>query len=322
MHTAFDDGCAAMSEPKNTILVVDDTPSNIQLLNGILRENYKVKAATTGEKALKIAAIEPLPDIILLDIMMPEMDGYEVCRQLKNSTLTAAIPVIFISAKGEAEDEQQGFALGAVDYITKPFNPIIVRTRIKTQLAIYDQQRQLRNENKDLKQRIIGRFNNYTESEIMQLLQAGESDGIEFKSTLRWNLHTNKADKKIENACLKTIAAFLNSDGGVLVIGVDDDGQFLGLLQDRFASEDKLLLHWNNLVKAHVGVEFMQLIRAQVQEIEGHQILLIQALRSPKPAFFRRENDEIFYVRTGNGTYPLKPSEIIAYLDQRASGRH
>ena len=306
-----------MNEVKATILIVDDTPTNIQLLNSMLREQYKVKAATNGEKALKIARTEPQPDIILLDIMMPEMDGYEVCRRLKSSPLTAKIPVIFITAKTAVEDEQQGFSLGAVDYITKPFNPDIIKTRVRKQLEIYQQQRQLHDENKQLKQRIAGEFSDYIEPEIVSILQVGENDGTEFKSTLRWNLHTDKADKKIENACLKTVAAFLNSDSGVLLIGVDDHGQVLGLNQDGFTSEDKLLLHWNSLLKAHIGVEFMQLIRSQVNDLGGKRILLVQCLRSSKPVFFRRDNDEVFYVRTGNGTNQLKPSEVLAYLDQR-----
>lgn len=306
-----------MNDAQSIVLVVDDTPTNIQLLNGILREDYKVKAATSGEKALKIAQIKPLPDIILLDVMMPKMDGYEVCRQLKTSSLTASIPVIFITAKSEVEDEQQGFALGAVDYITKPFNPDIVKTRIKTHLAIFDQKRKLHQENTELKQRIAGKFCDFKESEISSMLQAGESDRIEFKSTLRWNLHTDKADTKIENACLKTVAGHLNSDGGVLLVGVDDNGQVLGLQQDRFANEDKLQLHWNNLLKSHLGVEFTQFIRSQIYAMEGQQILIVQCLRSSKPVFFRRNNDEVFYVRTGNGTHQLKPSEILAYLDQR-----
>lgn len=311
-----------MNEVKSTVLIVDDTPPNIQLLNSMLREQYKVKASTNGEKALKIACTEPQPDIILLDIMMPEMDGYEVCRRLKSSPLTVAIPVIFITAKTGVEDEQQGFSLGAVDYITKPFNPDIVKTRVKMQLEIYQQQQKLHDENKQLKQRIAGEFSDYIEPEIVSILEVGESDGTEFKSTLRWNLHIDKADKKIENACLKTVAAFLNSDSGVLLIGVDDAGHVLGLQQDGFSNEDKLLLHWNSLLKAHIGVEFMQLIRSQINDLGGQRVLLVQCLRSSKPVFFRRDNDEIFYVRTGNGSNQLKPSEVLAYLEQRESAKH
>lgn len=296
---------------------MDDTPVNIQLLNGILSELYKIKVATNGKKALKIAHTEPLPDIILLDIMMPEMDGYEVCRQLKSSPQTTSIPVIFITAKTATEDEQQGFELGAIDYITKPFNPEIVKTRVKTQLAVSQLHRELHIENQELKQRIANGFSDYIEAEIEDIVKMGESDGIEFKSTLRWNLHTDKADKKMENACLKTVAAFLNSDSGVLLVGIDDDGHVLGLQHDRFTNEDKLLLHWNSLLKVHLGVEFMPLIRSQVNDVAGQRILLVQCLRSNHPVFFRRDNDEIFYVRVGNATNQLKPSEVLAYLDQR-----
>ena len=128
---------------KQTVLVVDDTPENIQILNGVLRPYYKVKAAPSGEKALKIAQSTTQPDIILLDIMMPEMDGYEVCRRLKANPATQKIPLIFVTAMSQTEDEKKGLDLGAVDYITKPINPAIVLARVRTQLALYDQTREL-----------------------------------------------------------------------------------------------------------------------------------------------------------------------------------
>ncbi|ABK45894.1 response regulator receiver modulated metal dependent phosphohydrolase [Magnetococcus marinus MC-1] len=128
---------------KATLLVVDDTPENIEVLSGVLRSCYRVKAALNGEKALRIAAMEPRPDMILLDVMMPGMDGYEVCRRLKADPITAHIPVIFVTAKATVEDELEGLQLGAVDYITKPISPPIVELRVRTQLALYDQQREL-----------------------------------------------------------------------------------------------------------------------------------------------------------------------------------
>jgi len=130
-------------EDKQTILVVDDTPENIDVLNGVLHPQYKVKAALNGERALKIAGGDPKPDMILLDIMMPGMDGYEVCRQLKANPATAKIPVIFVTAKNQEEDERKGLEIGAVDYITKPISPGIVLARIHTHLALYDQNRVL-----------------------------------------------------------------------------------------------------------------------------------------------------------------------------------
>ena len=117
---------------------MDDTPENIDVLSGILKDDYKIKAALDGERALKIATGQQPPDLILLDIMMPKMDGYEVCRRLKSRADTRKIPVIFVTAKGEVVDEHKGFEVGCVDYITKPVSPPRVKARVKTQLALYD----------------------------------------------------------------------------------------------------------------------------------------------------------------------------------------
>ncbi|PRD69748.1 two-component system response regulator [Malikia spinosa] len=119
-----------------TILVVDDTPANLSLMTGLLRDEYKVKAAIDGEKALRIAQSSPAPDLILLDIMMPGMDGYEVCRRLKADPATRDIPVIFLTAKSGVEDEKMGLDLGAVDYITKPISPPIVMARVRNHLVL------------------------------------------------------------------------------------------------------------------------------------------------------------------------------------------
>lgn len=121
---------------KPKVLIVDDTPENIQVLMETLKGQYTIVAAINGEKALKLALTEPLPDLILLDIMMPEMDGYEVCRRLKSEESTKNIPVIFVTAKSEVEDETLGFELGAVDYITKPFSIPVVKARVKAHLEL------------------------------------------------------------------------------------------------------------------------------------------------------------------------------------------
>ena len=131
------------SENKATVLIVDDNSDNLDVLSGVLRPFYKVKAAINGELALKVVGAKNKPDIILLDIMMPDMDGYEVCRRLKADPSTVNIPVIFVTAKSETKDEQKGFELGAVDYITKPISVPIVLARVRTQLALYNQQREL-----------------------------------------------------------------------------------------------------------------------------------------------------------------------------------
>ncbi len=123
-------------ETKPCILVVDDVPENIDVLSSILSENYKVKAAVNGERALKVASGETPPDLILLDIMMPGMDGYEVCQRLKENRKTKNIPVIFVTAMNQQEDEAKGLDLGAIDYLTKPVNPAIVRARVGNVLEL------------------------------------------------------------------------------------------------------------------------------------------------------------------------------------------
>ncbi len=135
-----------MDDSRATVLVVDDTPENIELLDGILRARYRIKAALNGEQALKLAQQEPRPDLILLDVMMPAMDGYEVCRRLKADPGTAGIPVIFVTARGDEEDERLGLSIGAVDYLTKPVRPAIVEQRVRTHLSLYDQKRALENQ--------------------------------------------------------------------------------------------------------------------------------------------------------------------------------
>lgn len=121
---------------KPTILVVDDTPDNLSLMRELLMDDYQVRLANGGERALKLAAQEPHPDLILLDIMMPGLDGYEVCQRLKTDPLTREIPVVFLTAKTEVEDEKRGLEMGAVDYITKPISPPIVLARVKIHLAL------------------------------------------------------------------------------------------------------------------------------------------------------------------------------------------
>ena len=143
--------------PRATILVVDDTPDNLALMSSLLKDQYKVKVANGGEKALRIAQLDSPPDLVLLDIMMPEMDGYQVLEQLKRDSRTRDIPVIFLTAKSEVEDERKGLELGAVDYITKPISPPIVLARVKTQLSLKAAADFLRDKAKYLEQEVAKR---------------------------------------------------------------------------------------------------------------------------------------------------------------------
>ncbi len=129
--------------PQKTILIVDDTPINIGVISGALKDIYKTKVATNGEKALAIASGEEKPDLILLDVMMPGMDGYEVCRRLKGDPNTHNIPVIFLTGQTGTDDETRGFEVGAVDYIHKPFSEAVVKARVRTHLMLRDAHEQI-----------------------------------------------------------------------------------------------------------------------------------------------------------------------------------
>jgi serine phosphatase RsbU (regulator of sigma subunit) len=138
-------GAAPQLKPlqQKLILIVDDTPTNIGVISGALRDSYKTKVATSGAKALSIAAEEEKPDLILLDVMMPEMDGYEVCRRLKANPATSEIPIIFLTGQTSAEDETQGFDAGAVDYVHKPFSPAVVKARVRNHILLREARAQL-----------------------------------------------------------------------------------------------------------------------------------------------------------------------------------
>jgi sigma-B regulation protein RsbU (phosphoserine phosphatase) len=124
------------ADQKKTVLLVDDAPANIQIVNSILKDIYKIRIATSGAKALELAKVTPPPDLILLDVMMPEMDGYEVCTQLKLRSETRDIPVIFLTGQTNVDEETRGFDVGAVDYIHKPFSPAVVKARVQTHLVL------------------------------------------------------------------------------------------------------------------------------------------------------------------------------------------
>lgn len=137
---------------KARILVVDDTPANIKILADLLRKDYLLSVATSGADALEIAGSEDRPDLVLLDIMMPEMDGYEVCRRLKADPRTKDVPVIFVTAMSEVDDETKGFSLGAVDYITKPIRPPIVKARVAAHLELAVARATLAAQNQELRE--------------------------------------------------------------------------------------------------------------------------------------------------------------------------
>ena len=156
-------------------------------------------------------------------------------------------------------------------------------------------------------------FNN----EIYHLLRQGESETLEFKSTMRKNLKTGKNGKEIEIAWLKGLVGFMNTHGGILLIGVDDDANILGLDNDEFDNEDKILLHFKNLLSQHIGLEFSNNINLIINQIDGKTILVIECERSNRPVFLYHKNTEEFYIRSGPASVKLSVSKVLNYVAQR-----
>ncbi|TWX63425.1 two-component system response regulator [Colwellia demingiae] len=157
---------------KQTILAVDDTLANIDVVKGVLSQDYLVQAALSGKMALKIIEKQK-PDLILLDIMMPDMDGYEVCEILKSQQSTQDIPIIFLTAKIQEDDETKGLSLGAVDYITKPISPPILKERIKNHLILEASKKMLERQNEILEERVLERTTQLSELQDVAMVAMG-----------------------------------------------------------------------------------------------------------------------------------------------------
>ncbi len=152
---------------------------------------------------------------------------------------------------------------------------------------------------------------------IMSLIEEGEGNTVEFKSTMRMNLKTGKQDKEIELAWLKAVAAFMNTTGGILLIGVDDDGNIRGIEADGFANEDKCRLHFKNLIAQHIGIEHSGSIHFGIHTVKGRQLILIECERSEKPVFLSHRKEEGFYIRSGPSSVRLSVSKVLEYLESR-----
>ena len=290
---------------KPIILMVDDEPSCLQVLTAALLEtDYKLICAVKAADAVRLAR-DCNPHLVLLDVMMPEMDGFSICRQLRGEAATKDLAIIFLSSLQDSQDRTRGIELGAVDFITKPFDPGEVRARVRRQVELQEERRRLLAPTPSPEQR------------IRQIIAEGENDRTEFKSTLRWSLKEGKINHGVEIAWLKTVAAFLNSDGGRLLVGVDNEGVPLGIQADSFENEDKYLLHVNNLLQQHLGVEQAANVRFGLHPAGEMKVLLIECSPAAKPVFVVDAGQESFYVRTGPGTRKLTMSEMLAYVEER-----
>ncbi|WP_158269745.1 response regulator [Desulfonatronum sp. SC1] len=202
-----------MTERKSRILIVDDERPNVQVLNAILQDDYEISVALNGEQALKRAFGEKKPDLVLLDIQMPDLDGFEVCRRLQEHPETRDIPVIFITAKSNEKDEEKGLAAGAVDYITKPFGPAVVLARIRVHLELKRKRDILRNlSNKDGLTCIANRrrFEEFLEFEWQRAVRSGEPLSLVMADIDHFKLYNDHYGHAAGDECLREVARSLS----------------------------------------------------------------------------------------------------------------
>ncbi|MGY0611266.1 RNA-binding domain-containing protein [Luteimonas sp. A501] len=254
--------------------------------------------APDGETGLEMLKAESF-DLVLVDLAMPpgRWGGLWLLERL--SLLSVAPPAIVISGEGSQSETIQAIRLGAIDYVMKER----VVEELGPQIKAAKQKSGLREA-----------------SELRELIRSGESRLVEFKSTLRINLHTKKPDPAMELAVIKTIAAFLNSEGGTLLIGVSDRGETVGLSADGFSSSDKFQLHFWNIIRDSVGVEFCEFIASQCVPLDSHSVFMVSCRPSTRPVFAKWKSpgesqyQDLFFVRTGPQTEQLGTRQVIAYI--------
>ena len=256
VHTVKPDG-------KPTVLIVDDTPDNVQLLSEVLGAGYRTKAATNGNRALKIAFSDDPPDLILLDIMMPDMDGLEVCRRLKENPATRRVPVIFVTAMNEMVDEQKGFAVGAVDYITKPISPPIVLARVRTHLTLYEQSRKLEERAAELAD-----FNRTLEQRVTQGI--GELERLGrlkrfFSPAVADLILSGNADDPLKTRRREIVVVFLDLRGFTTFTETADPEEVMAVLGDFHAAMGELVMAHGGTLERFAGDGIMIFFNDPVQ---------------------------------------------------------
>lgn len=293
------------------ILVVDDQEENRDMLSRrLVKKGYETLVAENGMEALELIEKEPI-DIVLLDIRMPGLDGNEVLERIRKNYSPTDLPVIMVTAEVDSDSELKSLGLGADDYITKPINFQILLARLKNKLSISKLVKE------QSSNQAVNNSSVFNEEHINELIKEGESEKLEFKSTLRWNIHAGKIGKEIEIAWLKTLVAFLNTNGGILLVGVKDDGSINGLSMDKFKNDDKLLLYVNNSISDRIGVENVGHISYQLISMGDENILGIECTPIDDAIFLKGEKEDEFYARLGPSSRKLTTKEVLAYLKNK-----
>ena len=288
---------------KTRILWIDDQVEVARTLSLLLAPlNAEVTCIDTAEQGLTMLAGQGYA-LALIDLAMPpgKWGGlWFLEERLKRQVGT---PVIVVSGEGAQQETIRALRLGAVDYVTK---------EAAAQELVACVERALRHQGR-------AAFEGH-DQDTLALIQQGEGAALEFKSTLRWSIRLNKIDPAVELAVLKSIAGFMNANGGTLLIGVGDQGNILGLKNDRFQNDDDLQLHFWNRVRVCIGPEFTAFLHATIRKIDGTPILRIDCRRALRPVFVkwketgREKVDDLFFVRAGPQTESLTLPQALRYI--------
>lgn len=290
------------------ILVVDDEEFNRDMLSRRLaKKGYTVDVAESGNEAIQKIEAEEF-DLVLMDIRMPGMDGNEALEIIRRDLSPMALPVIMVTAEVDSATMVKSLGMGADDYVTKPIDMPVLIARMENKLTVSQSVKE---------QLAVSSSATPTEGQILELIQGGENQNVEFKSTLRFNIRSGKIGKEITHAWLKTVAAFLNSDGGTLLVGVDDDGNLVGTELDDFRNDDKYLLHVNNSIKTNIGMESISHIDFDLVSCRDKKVLWVHCRPIEDPVFLKSGNDEEFYTRFGPASRKLSMKEMLAYVKNR-----
>ena len=248
----------APADSRPTILIVDDTPANLDLLVEILKADFRTRVAIHGQKALELAASGHPPDLILLDIMMPGLTGYEVCQRLKADPATHAIPVIFVTAMSEVEDETKGLEFGGVDYVTKPISPPIVKARIRTHLAVAAQARELQRMVTQLEAQAaaLSEFNRNLEArvaeDVAELERLGRLKRF-FSPSVVDLLLSNSAEDPLKSHRREVAAVFVDLRGFTAFTETSDPEDVMRVLGEYHDSMGKLVMDYGGTLEHFAG---------------------------------------------------------------------
>ena len=284
------------------ILWIDDQVNVVETFSLLLAPiQADVVFAQSAEEGVSRFAEEEF-DLVLLDLNMPpgKWGGLWVLEAV--SRLDKKTPFMVVSGEGSQRETIKALRLGAVDYITKEGIEEDLLPRVQELLE------------RESALKLV------EDVSTLELLKSGESDTIEFKSSLRYNLTTNLNDPKMELSVIKTVAGFLNARGGVLLVGVDDEGHVLGLDSDKFVNDDKLQLHFWNRIRDSIGSEFTEFIQAKLEGVGKEKILRVNCKPALRPIYVRwkqigKELTEVFYVRTGPKTEVLDLRKAVVYIE-------